>query len=217
MIDLRDRHQLVRHRRTGGYPVILADPNWPFDTHSEKGQGKSPSRHYDTMSIGEICSVDVSLLAAKDATLFLWVTWPHMPSWTRVIEAWGFEYAGLAWEWRKYNPETGKYAFGPGYGTRKNLEPCLLCTRGNPQLRKPTAFFGDVEIPEGVHSVRDFIDWWPHDEIRSPRRGHSQKPPSQYERIETLFDGPYLELFARNTRPGWKSLGDEVAKFGEVG
>jgi N6-adenosine-specific RNA methylase IME4 len=34
------------------------------------------------------------------------------------------------------------------------------------------------------------------------RRKHSQKPDEQYERIERLVDGPYLEMFARQRRPG---------------
>ena len=34
--------------------------------------------------------------------------------------------------------------------------------------------------------------------------------------IEECSPGPYLELFARNTRPGWDSWGNEVGKFGEV-
>ena len=49
--------------------------------------------------------------------------------------------------------------------------------------------------------------------IVSPRRKHSQKPDEQYERIERLVDGPYLELFARQRRPGWTAWGNEIDKF----
>jgi len=34
-----------------------------------------------------------------------------------------------------------------------------------------------------------------------------------YDRIEELVDGPYIELFARNTRPGWESWGNETEKY----
>ena len=34
-----------------------------------------------------------------------------------------------------------------------------------------------------------------------------------YARIERLFDGPYCELFSRNTRAGWSSWGNEVGKL----
>jgi N6-adenosine-specific RNA methylase IME4 len=49
--------------------------------------------------------------------------------------------------------------------------------------------------------------------IVAPRREHSRKPDEQYERIERLVAGPYLELFARQSRPGWDSWGNEVGKF----
>ena len=203
-------------RTAGGYRVILADPPWSYEAWSEKGEGKSAQAHYKCLSIDEICSFPAELLAARDCALFLWVTWPFMPEWNRVIEAWGFEYAGLAWEWIKFNPETGLYAFGGGHGTRKNLEPCLLATRGNPQLRKTARYFGIADIPEGVRSVRDFIEAMPLDAIRSRRREHSRKPEEQYDRIETLFDPPYVELFGRTRRPAWTTWGDEVGKFEEV-
>jgi len=204
-------------RPQGGFRVIMADPAWEFETHSEKGQGKSPSQHYDTMSVEEVCSMPVELLAAADCALFLWITWPLMPAWDQVIRAWGFRFAGLAWEWIKFNPETGKYAFGGGYGTRKNLEPCLLATRGNPGLRKDIAggLFGGHEIPEGVHSVRDFMEVMPLNTIREPRREHSRKPDGQYARIETMFEGPYVELFGRQRHRGWSIWGNEADKFEE--
>jgi N6-adenosine-specific RNA methylase IME4 len=33
-----------------------------------------------------------------------------------------------------------------------------------------------------------------------------------YNYIEELLDGPYIELFARNTHPGWDSWGNETTK-----
>ena len=39
---------------------------------------------------------------------------------------------------------------------------------------------------------------------------HSKKPNEMYELIESRSQGPYLELFARNTRDGWDSWGDEL-------
>lgn len=148
--------------------------------------------------------------------MFSWNVWPFMPQWIEVIEAHGFKFAGLAWEWVKYNSATDKFSFGGGYGTRKNLEPCLLATRGNPSLRKEASFFGEIIPADGARSVRDFIEWCPLDAIRAPRREHSRKPDEQYERIETMFDGPYLELFSRSNRKGWTSFGNQAGMFGEV-
>ncbi len=212
-------HQFMALRPAGGFDVIMADPNWLFEVRSAKGEEKSPQAHYDCEPPEEIAKLPISFLAAKDCALFMWVTWPLMPYWQLVLDGLGFKFAGLAWEWIKYNSATEKYAFGGGYGTRKNLEPCLLATRGNPKLRTDLEFFGDIQIPEGVRSVRDFIQAMPLDCIRAPRRHeHSRKPDEQYERIDTLFDGRKIELFARQRiqRPGWQSWGDEIDKF-EVG
>jgi N6-adenosine-specific RNA methylase IME4 len=38
-------------------------------------------------------------------------------------------------------------------------------------------------------------------------REHSRKPDEAYEGIERLVEGPYIELFARQQRRGWTSLG----------
>lgn len=176
------------------YRVILADPPWRFRTWSERGEGKSAQRHYACMDLGALCSLPVERVAADDSALFLWTTWPMIFQAERVIEAWGFRYSGLAWEWIKRNPETNKFSFGGGYGTRKNLEPCLLGRRGKPKLL--------------TRSERDFIV--------APRREHSRKPDEQYAKIERMFDGPYLELFARQRRANWESWGDETEKFPEA-
>lgn len=42
-----------------------------------------------------------------------------------------------------------------------------------------------------------------------PRGQHSKKPAEIYDVIERMYDGPYLELFARATRDGWASFGNE--------
>jgi N6-adenosine-specific RNA methylase IME4 len=175
---------------TEPYGVVLADPPWNFKTYSPKGQGKSASRHYDTMTMTQISLMRPHNIA-DNCALFLWVTWPMIFDARDVIEAWGFKYSGLAWEWIKKNPITGKYAFGGGYGTRKNLEPCLLARRGSPKVKN--------------RSTRDFL--------YAPRREHSRKPDEQYALIDSLFDGPYLEMFARQQRPGWDQMGDEVGRF----
>lgn len=216
MIDVRAiLREFQTIRPAGGFPVLLSDPPWDYRNWSSKGDGKGAKNHYDCLPIEEIARLPVEALAAKNAALFLWCTWPMAMEWRTVIEAWGFKFSGLAWEWIKFNPETGRYAFGPGYGTRKNLEPCLLCTRGNPPLRDrgPGTFWGVNEIPDGIHSIRDFIEWNPQDCIRSPLREHSRKPDEQYDRIETLFGGPYCELFSRSERARWHSWGNDTGRW----
>ena len=51
--------------------------------------------------------------------------------------------------------------------------------------------------------------------IVSPVREHSQKPAETRRRIQELIgtNHSFIELFARNTTPGWDAWGDEVNKF----
>jgi N6-adenosine-specific RNA methylase IME4 len=46
--------------------------------------------------------------------------------------------------------------------------------------------------------------------IETRKREHSRKPDEQYQLIESCSRGPYLELFARGTRPGWTYWGNQA-------
>ena len=48
--------------------------------------------------------------------------------------------------------------------------------------------------------------------IESRKREHSKKPDEQYAIIEGCSPGPYLELFARGTRPGWTYWGSQATE-----
>jgi N6-adenosine-specific RNA methylase IME4 len=49
--------------------------------------------------------------------------------------------------------------------------------------------------------------------IRERRREHSRKPEASYVIIENMYpELPKIELFARNTRQGWDSWGNEIAR-----
>jgi N6-adenosine-specific RNA methylase IME4 len=173
------------------FSTVLADPAWKFVTYSERGQGRSASRHYKVMTFEEIASLPVHDVAASDAWLFLWVPGPHLPFGLQLIERWGFRYSGFGFVWAKQNPSGVGWHMGNGFTTRKNAELCLLGRRGKPRRNS-----------KGVREL-----------IVSPRRKHSQKPDEQYARIEHFCSGPYLELFARQRRPGWIAWGDELDKF----
>jgi len=176
----------------GKYGAILADPPWHYEVWAEDtGAGRSAEAHYGTMTAEQILALPVSDLAAPDCCLFCWVTWPCLLDGLAVVEAWGFNYKTLGFDYVKTNGPAGGLAWGMGYYTRANPEPCLIATRGTPKRRNAD-----------VHSV-----------IVAPRREHSRKPDEVYARIEALVDGPYLELFARQERPGWDSFGNEVGKF----
>ena len=167
----------------GKYGVILADPPWAFETRTNGGKNRSAENHYPCMTVDEIAFMRVMERAADDAVLFLWVTSDTLMHAPRVMIEWGFSYASTAFVWVK---EGG---YGMGYWTRKGVEICLLGTRGNPKRLA-------MDVAEVIHA---------------PRGQHSEKPEEQYERIERLVSGPYLELFARKPRPGWDAWGNDPA------
>jgi N6-adenosine-specific RNA methylase IME4 len=52
--------------------------------------------------------------------------------------------------------------------------------------------------------VRNFIE--------APWRGESVKPDQLYRDLEALYDGPYVEIFARRPWPGWDAWGDQLPR-----
>ena len=216
------------------YRVIYADPPWTFATYSDKGKGRSAEAHYDCMSIKEIAALPVSTWAADEAVLLLWATDPLLDRALDIIRAWGFVYKTVGFYWTKlnrfsgyrYHPRRGlepegkslgyprqpslglepedrsqgtlmfdenSFFTGLGFWTRANPEMCLLATRGKPKRKSA-----------GVKKL-----------VVAPRREHSRKPDEVYDRIEALCDGPYLEMFARHSRPGWDSWGMQRGLFDE--
>ena len=176
---------------TGTFGAILADPPWNFQEWSDKGSERSARKHYDTMTFEAIQALPVAELAGEDCALFLWITWPTLPEALVTIEAWGFEYKTCGFCWVKTNPIAGSIATGMGYWTRSNTEVVFLATRGKPQ-----------RVSKAVRQV-----------VVAPRREHSRKPDEVHDRIEALVQGPYLELFGRQERPGWTVWGNEIGKF----
>ncbi|MGD9925254.1 MAG: MT-A70 family methyltransferase [Pseudorhodoplanes sp.] len=178
---------------SGDFGVILADPPWRFKTRSDTRQHRSASQHYGLMDLDDICDLPVWRTGAKDCALMLWSLNSMQPEALKVINAWGFTYKTVGFTWVKLTC-TGKFHTGLGYWSRQNTERCILAVRGKPK-----------RISMGVKEL-----------IVAPRREHSRKPEEIYERIEAMLPGPYLELFARTTRPGWTSWGNEVGKFDKV-
>lgn len=173
------------------YHVILADPPWPFENYSAKGESRNPNNHYDTMAIEQIAALPVGHLASKQCALFMWVTDPLLDAAMGVMRAWGFRYATVAFTWAKRTPRDTGWHMGTGYYTRANPEMCLLGMNGRMQVR--------------ARDVRQLVV--------EPVREHSRKPDRVRADIERLFPGPRVELFARSSAPGWDSWGAETAKF----
>ncbi len=193
------------------FGAILADPPWNHGVFSATGYGHGspkpvnyigkPPPAYSTMATEELLRLPIADLCADNAVLFIWVIWHGLEDALNVIKAWQFEFKNCAFCWMKAHAgqidlfrDDMDALVGLGAWTRNNSEPCLLGTRG-----KPKRLHADVR--QG---------------IIAPRREHSRKPDGIHERIERLVAGPYLELFARQTRPGWTCWGNETDKFKEA-
>lgn len=179
------------------FGAILADPPWHYARNDKRGL----QRFYNTLGESALAQLPINQLSTGNSVLFLWAVWPHLEQALRLCMAWGFEYKTCAFDWTKadntqihFFDEELDTRIGMGQWTRANTEPCLLATRGKPKRL-------NADVRQG---------------IIAPRREHSRKPDGIHERIERLVAGPYLELFARQSRPGWTTWGNEVTKFDKV-
>jgi N6-adenosine-specific RNA methylase IME4 len=170
------------------YNIIYADPPWQYRTSCDKNP-RGPELHYPTMHTADICALPVKDITADNSILFLWATFPKLPDALEVIKAWGFLFKTVGFVWIKKNRKADSLFMGMGMWTRSNAEICLIAVKGKPQ-----------RIDCGVHQV-----------IISPIEEHSKKPDEIRARILQLVgDLPRVELFARQTPPGWSVWGNEV-------
>ena len=172
----------------GEYRVIYADPPWKYgDERGGLGSTKSnygpAEHHYPTMSIKELCELDVGGLAHDDAVLFLWVPSPLLQNAFPVIKAWGFSYKS-SFVWDKVSHNFGNY-------NSVRHEFLLICTRGS-------CLPDSDKLKDSVVSIEK-------------SRKHSEKPELFRELIDEMYSGgPRIELFARTEIEGWDAWGDEV-------
>lgn len=170
----------------GKYNIIYADPPWKYSNSATRA---AANNHYQTMSIKELCELPVaSEIAADDAVLLLWVTFPFLKDSFEVIDAWDFDYKTVAFVWVKTN-KSGSLFLGIGNYFRSNAEICLFAKRG-----------------AGIEPLQRPINTHLHRRLR-----HSQKPEIFKNIIvETFGDLPRIELFARGTSLGWSGWGHEA-------
>lgn len=187
--SLAERHATPNLTRDGvdtGYRVVLADPPWKYSDGLIDGYGAA-EHHYPTLSIEQLCAMDVKAKVKKNAVLFMWVTSPLLEDAFTVIDAWGFEYK-TTFVWDKVRHNYGHY-------NSVRHEFLLVCTRGS-CTPDSSALSDSVVVVE-----RD--------------DKHSRKPEQFYELIDTMYVPPKrkvdrIELFARDERTGWHRWGNEA-------
>ncbi|HMO41693.1 MAG TPA: MT-A70 family methyltransferase [Saprospiraceae bacterium] len=173
----------------GRYSTILADPPWQFQNRT----GKMAPEHkrllrYPTMELKEIMDLPVPKLAAAKSHLYLWVPNALLQEGLRVMEAWGYTYKSNL-VWFKIRKDGGPDGRGVGFYFRNVTELILFGVRGSMRTLQP-----------GRRQVNI---------LSTQKREHSRKPDEIYDLIEACSPGPYLELFARFRREGWRQWGNE--------
>ncbi|KAG3239512.1 hypothetical protein PI124_g15563 [Phytophthora idaei] len=189
--DVRTLHQLA----LGRHKLILMDPPW---------QNKSVSRgkRYDMLDHSELLKIHVPHIADPDeCILAVWVTnRPRYMAYLReqALPSWGFTYH-TCWYWLKLN-KNGELVTPLDSTHRLPVETLVVAYRAKDQAHEQTL---RQRLGEQMRIV-----------LSIPLR-HSWKPP-----LECFFDKDIMstthrkvELFARELRPHWTSVGNEVLKF----
>jgi N6-adenosine-specific RNA methylase IME4 len=184
-------HDLLAFVGKRRFATILADPPWQFINKT----GKVAPEHrrlsrYATMRPDEILALPVEQFAAPTAHLYLWCPNALLPEGLAVMQAWGFSYKSNI-VWHKVRRDGGSDGRGVGFYFRNVTELILFGVRGkNARTLAP-----------GRRQVNL---------LATRKREHSRKPDEQYPLIEACSPAPYLELFARGTREGWTTWGDQA-------
>ena len=170
------------------YQIIYADPPWRYNFC--KDNADKIEKHYPTMSLEEICNLNVP--SEDNSVLYLWATAPKLLEALKVMKSWGFKYkTHMIWD---------KEWIGMGYWFRGQHELLLVGVKGK---------FSPPKNKQRISSV-----------FREKRTGHSKKPDKIRELINEWYpDKTKIELFARKPKGqlfedksfnGWDVWGNEV-------
>lgn len=176
------------------FSTLLADPPWQFQNRT----GKVAPEHrrlnrYATMTLNDIKALPIGQVSADTAHLYLWVPNALLPEGLAVMMAWGFQYkANIVWH--KIRKDGGPDGRGVGFYFRNTTELVLFGVKGK-NARTLSAGRRQVNI------------------LKTQKREHSRKPDEFYGIVESCSPGPYLELFARGSRPGWTVWGNQADDY----
>lgn len=185
------------------YDIVYADPPWHYPTLDSPTRVKSggyrsngasgATVHYSTIRDSDMVQLPVRQMMAEHSALFMWATCPRLDFAIECIRAWGLNYRGMAYIWLKTSKETGDVlgAIGPPPAFVKPVAELVLVA---------------TTIPRG--RVFPLLDYKQRQVHMAPRGGHSEKPAAIRDKIVDLCgDRSRIELFARQTVPGWDACG----------
>jgi N6-adenosine-specific RNA methylase IME4 len=184
-------HDFLAATRGHKFATVLADPPWQFQNRT----GKVAPEHrrlnrYGTMTLDDIKALPVADVAADTAHLYLWVPNALLPEGLAVLAAWGFQYKSNL-VWHKIRKDGGPDGRGVGFYFRNVTELILFGVRGK---KARTLGPGRSQV--------NFL--------KTQKREHSRKPDEFYKIVESCSPGPYLEMFARGGRDGWRTWGNQA-------
>ncbi len=186
-----DLLQAVGERK---FATVLADPPWQFTNRTGKmaPEHKRLSR-YPTLSFQEIRDLPVKAIVEETAHLYLWIPNALLAEGLQVLKHWGFIYKTNI-IWYKVRKDGGPDRRGVGFYFRNVTEMLLFGVRG-----KDARTLQPGRTQENI--------------IISQKREHSRKPDEQYQIIESCSRAPFIELFARGSRPGWFVWGNQSEDY----
>lgn len=176
------------------YELILVDPPWP-QTKSVKRVRPNQTKEfpYTTMDLEtlETYQKKICSLAGEKCNLFLWAIDKFLPQAEDMMKRIGWKlHARMIWD---------KVTGVPSAYTIRYCHEYLLWF-----YQKGQMYPVDREV-QGKYSTV----------FREKSTFHSHKPEIVYLMLENMFpSASKLEVYARNTREGWDSFGDELPTDG---
>lgn len=196
----------------GPFSTVVADPPWDYShklsgggtsgyspVHHSRGGSRGAANHYQTLRVEQLAELPVQEILEPQAHLYMWTTGAFMVEAHYLAEAWGFSPKGVI-PWIKLRREWQKSVSSDS----KTLEPVVRMGMGR-YIRWCSEFV--------LFGVRGKLPTLRNDVlgvIFAERGAHSQKPEDLYGLVERASPSPRIELFARSSRPGYVSWGDEV-------
>ncbi len=164
------------------FGTVLCDPPWEQHVIGRRATRPMTSTRlpYPTLSVREITALPIAPLLVRGAHVWLWTTNQFLRAAFDVLEAWGVRYLTTV-TWVKPS--------GCGAWFASTTQHCLM------------GYYGACRFPLRRYAPTHFH--------AAPKR-HSAKPEGFYDLIESISPAPRLELFARQTRLGWSSVGDGI-------
>lgn len=174
------------------YDIIYCDPPWKYGSNGPRS-GRFAKLDYGSMTVKELCSMDIESISSKDCALHMWTTGSFVGDAIAVGKAWGFNFVRIDKVWNK-KKASGKPHAACGPWGMSDCEFILLFVKGSmcsKQTGKRNQYVSIDEVFTGKHS---------------------QKPNLFREQISSRYvDGlNKLEMFARQRFVGWDAFGNEI-------